>query len=380
MASVRDTFRTRRTKIRKFNMTFAIQLAERGLFPDRLIRMGIRSLLAARRRNVEEVDLTEFANLLRQSPLAVDTDAANRQHYEVPAEFFAIVLGPRLKYSCCLFEQPSTFLAEAEDAMLRLTCERAEIANGMRILELGCGWGSLTLWLAEHYPNCQITAVSNSSRQRQFIAARAAERQLTNIEVITADMRDFASTEQFDRVVSVEMFEHMRNYALLFERVSNWLVPEGKAFVHVFCHRSTPYLFETEGANNWMGRHFFTGGIMPSADLFNCFRDHLHISRQWRVGGLHYWRTCEAWLQNADDQRHQILARFELDLSPREARLQLQRWRMFFMACAELFRYRDGNEWFVEHYLLEPSREFRPRDRDLRASVSRTLQPSPVRH
>lgn len=313
-------------------MTVAIELAERGLLPDRVIRMGIRNLLAARSRNVEEVELAEFVSLLRQSPLAVETAAANRQHYEVPADFFSAVLGPRLKYSCCLFDQPNTTLAEAETAMLRLTCERAEIADGMRILELGCGWGSLTLWLAEHFPHCQITAVSNSSSQRQFIETRAAERQLANVEVVTADMRDFATLEQFDRVVSVEMFEHMRNYALLFERVSSWLSPDGKAFVHVFCHRSAPYLFETEGANNWMGRHFFTGGIMPSADLFHCFRDHLHINRQWRVGGLHYWRTCEEWLQNADCHRQQILTRFERDLSPRDARVQLQRWRMFFMA------------------------------------------------
>ena len=328
------------------------QLAENGLVPDALIRVGIRRLLAKRRSQMHEANLIEFARLLRQSPLAVETDAANQQHYEVPAEFFEAVLGARLKYSCCLFEDRSTTLAQAENVMLRLTCDRAEIEDGMRVLELGCGWGSLTLWIAQHYPSCQITAVSNSSDQRRFIEDRADQLQLPNVEVITADMREFSTTKTFDRIVSVEMFEHMRNYDLLFERVANWLNSGGKAFVHVFCHRGSPYLFETEGTNNWMGRHFFTGGMMPSEDLFSHFGDHMQIEKQWRVSGMHYWRTCEEWLKNADRSRRQILARFRRELSPREVKVSLQRWRMFFMACAELFRYNGGDEWFVAHYLF----------------------------
>ncbi len=329
-----------------------IHLAERGLIPDQLIRVGIRRLLARRLRDSGATSLAEFADLLRQSPLAVETAAANQQHYEVPAEFFEFVLGPRLKYSCCLFEDECTTLDAAEEAMLRRTAARAEIADGMRVLDLGCGWGSLALWLAESYPGCEITAVSNSAGQRRFIEQRASARNLRNVRVITADIRDFQMNQEFDRVISVEMFEHMRNYELLFERVSNWLTPAGKAFVHVFCHRATPYLFETDGAGNWMGRHFFTGGMMPSEELFSHFDEHLQIERQWRVSGSHYWRTCQEWLDNVDRHRHALLALFQRDLTAREAKVRLQRWRMFFLACAELFRYQGGNEWFVAHYLF----------------------------
>ena len=342
-----------------------IELAETGIVPDELIRFGIRRLLAKRLKDVasgycgDHGPIAHFADSLRSSPLAVETDAANDQHYEVPAEFFQKVLGPRLKYSSCSFATPQTTLSEAEDDMLRQTCERAEIENGMRVLELGCGWGSLTLWIAEQCPNCQITAVSNSTSQREFIENRAQSRNITNIQVITADMREFTIDETFDRVVSLEMFEHMRNYELLFQRVSTWLRPNEKAFVHVFCHRDMPYLFETEGAVNWMGRHFFTGGMMPSEDLFSQFHDHLEIERQWRVSGLHYWRTCEAWLRNLDRNRSATLDCFRQNLPIREAKVSLQRWRIFFMACAELFRYRGGDEWFVAHYLFrkvaEPS-------------------------
>ena len=338
----------------------AIDMAETGLLPDALIRIGIRRLLAKRLAALASQDaadrhanIVRFAEDLRQSPLAIATEAANEQHYDVPAEFFAAVLGPRLKYSACYFATPHTSLTEAERVMLRLTCERADIRNGMRILELGCGWGSLTLWLAEHFAQCQITALSNSASQREFIECRARAQGFPNIRVITGDIREFATEQTFDRVVSVEMFEHMRNYELLLHRVSNWLTADGKAFVHVFCHRDVPYLFETEGAANWMGRHFFTGGMMPSEDLFCHFGDHLGIEQQWRVDGLHYARTCEAWLKNLDRHRQAILSRFRQDLSARDARTRLQRWRIFFMACAELFRYHDGKEWFVAHYLFK---------------------------
>ena len=329
-----------------------IELAESGLIPDSLIRLGIRRLLARRLAGKDSKSFDDFVAELRTSPLAVETEAANRQHYEVPAEFFQAVLGPRLKYSACWFESETATLADAESAMLRETCRRAELADGQRVLELGCGWGSLTLWMAEHYPHSQITALSNSSSQARFIRQRADAAGFSNVRVITSDMRDFDTREQFDRIVSVEMFEHMRNYQLLLSRVSRWLADDGLAFVHIFCHRDRPYLFETDGAANWMGRHFFTGGMMPSEHLFAEFAADLTIQQQWRVGGLHYWRTCEAWLQNLDTHRDLVLACFEKELGTVEAKRLLQRWRMFFLACAELFRYRDGQEWFVSHYLF----------------------------
>ena len=338
-------------------MNSLIALAELGILPDGLIRTGIRRLL---RQRLDSIDVDAaavaeraLAEQLRHSPLAIATDEANAQHYEVTPEFFQRVLGPRLKYSSCHFENPGSTLAEAEDAMLELTCQRAAIEDGMQVLELGCGWGSLSLWLAEHYRHSQITALSNSASQREFILARARERGLDNLEVITADMRNFDTRETYDRVVSVEMFEHMRNYELLFEKVASWLNPHGKAFAHVFCHRTTPYLFETAGAGNWMGRHFFTGGTMPSEKLFRQFPRHLQVERQWQVGGLHYWRTCEAWLVNLDRERDRLLDCFGTENDRRTARRCLQRWRMFFMACAELFRCHEGSEWFVAHYLFE---------------------------
>lgn len=334
-----------------------IGLAESGYLPDHLIRIGIRNLLRQRLRfsSDRQQSTEEFAAALCDSPLAIATDAANQQHYEVPAEFFEHVLGPRLKYSCCLIDSLDTSLAQAEEAMLDLTCQRAELRDGQRILELGCGWGSLTLWMAQRFPNSEITAVSNSSSQRQFIEQRARSQQLSNLQVITADMRSFEHLEVYDRVVSVEMFEHMRNYQLLLRRVSNWLHPDGKAFVHIFCHRRTPYLFETAGQSNWMGRHFFTGGMMPSEDLLSKFADDLTITSQHRVNGLHYGRTSEAWLENLDQNHAALQLRFEQDMPRREASRTLQRWRIFFMACSELFRYHDGNEWFVGHYLMTRS-------------------------
>ncbi len=357
-----------------------IDLAERGYIPDRLVRLGIRTLLRRRltceRRSQAAASTdaaVQFAEQLRTSPLAIATDEANLQHYEVPADFFQQMLGPRLKYSACYFADSHTSLADAEEEMLRRSCDHAGIEDGQQILELGCGWGSLTLWLAAHYPKCRITAVSNSASQREFIERRAAAERLSNIHVITADMRTFEIDMTFDRVVSVEMFEHMRNYELLFHKVAGWLKPGGLAFVHVFCHRDRPYLFETEGAANWMGRHFFTGGTMPSEQLFDQFTDDLTIQQQWRINGLHYWRTCEAWLKNVDRNREAILERFSHDLSPQDARRNLQRWRIFLMACAELFRFRQGEEWFVAHYRFQRTeipREAGPRLRTSRSSAS----------
>lgn len=339
----------------------AIDLAERGLIPDFAIRLGIRRLLRLRRATLTSATPNEmlrrvetFAAGLRDEPLAVATADANRQHYEVPTEFFLSALGPRMKYSCCLFTGDDTTLAEAELAMLRQTCDRAQLQDGQRVLELGCGWGSLSLWMAAEYPASEIVAVSNSSTQREYIESQAQAMGWKNLQVITADMRDFQGAGQFDRVVSVEMFEHMRNYQLLLQRVASWLKPDGKAFVHIFCHRDTPYLFESEGRNNWMGRHFFTGGMMPSEDLVQQFDQHLTVEAQWRVNGMHYWRTAEAWLQRLDRHRDALLARFRQDLTAKEASIQLQRWRIFFMACAELFRFEHGDEWFVAHYRMVP--------------------------
>lgn len=337
-----------------------IALAERGWFPDWLVRVGIRQLLRRRIREVYLPDPAQRAQsqsdlraVLGDSPIAIDTSAANEQHYEVPAEFFQHVLGKQLKYSCCYYPRGNESLDEAEEAMLAMTAERAELRDGMRILELGCGWGSLTLWMARRYPGSQITAVSNSHGQRTHIQSRCAALGLRNVQVLTADMRTFDIDDRFDRVVSVEMFEHMRNYRLLLGRISRWLHPHGKLFVHIFSHREAAYLFESRGESDWMSRHFFTGGIMPSDDLLLYFQDHLTIERHWRVSGLHYWRTCEQWLHRQDAQRRQIQEILRGELDDESSQILFRRWRIFFMACAELFRYRGGNEWFVSHYLFQ---------------------------
>lgn len=338
-----------------------IEFSESGWVPNWLIRFGIRRLLRRRLRqlateNRQGIDRERdaFVAQLRTSPLAVSTDAANIQHYEVPAEFFERALGPRLKYSACYFATPAASLVEAEVAMLRKTVERAEIKDGMRVLELGCGWGSFTLWLAENMRGCTILGVTNSRSQREYIQRRANQRGLTNVSVEQADMREFNTEQRFDRVVSIEMFEHMRNYELLLRRVASWLALNGKLFVHIFCHRQMSYLFEADGAANWMGRNFFTGGMMPAVNLLREFSSDLTIERQWSESGVHYQRTCEAWLENLDRHRAAVTERFAQDCPAREARRRVQQWRMFFMACAELFGYHGGDEWFVAHYLLSP--------------------------
>ena len=332
-------------------------LAERGLLPDALLRLGIRRMCAQRLRD-EHVDdpaaaarrNTALISSLRQSPVAIHTDAANRQHYELPPEFFQHCLGTRLKYSSCYYPAGNESLSQAEEAMLALYCERAELADGQDILELGCGWGSLTLWMAQQFPNSRITAVSNSAPQRQFIEARCRERGFDNVAVRTCDVNKLdLSADAFDRCVSIEMFEHMRNYATLLERIGRWLRPGGKLFVHIFCHRTLLYPFETEGADNWMGQHFFTGGLMPAADTLLWFQDALQIEDRWLLDGTHYERTANHWLENQDAQRDTImpiLRKAYGDAAP----LWFQRWRMFWMACAELFGYDQGREWMVAHY------------------------------
>jgi cyclopropane-fatty-acyl-phospholipid synthase len=341
-----------------------IDLCERGLLPDALTRLGIRRLSAQRLREEGANDLeaadARFRRLLdelRQSPIAIETAAANEQHYEVPTRFFELCLGKRLKYSSCYYATGSEDLDTAEEAMLALYGERAELADGQRILELGCGWGSLTLWMAQRYPNARITGVSNSRTQREHILAQAARRGLGNVEIITCDVNRLELPEHgFDRAVSIEMFEHMRNYQHLLGRVSRWLVPGGKLFVHIFCHRSLMYPFETEGEDNWMGRHFFTGGLMPSADTLLHFQDDLSIEQRWLLSGRHYERTANQWLENQDRNRDEVMAVLTEAYGAAEAARWHQRWRMFWMACAELFGYSGGNEWGVAHYRFSTSR------------------------
>lgn len=338
----------------------AIALAEHGLVPDPLLRAGIRHLLRerlaqeARNFSDREAALRAFVARMATDELAPSPQAANRQHYEIPTELFQLVLGRHLKYSSGLWEPGTSTLDDAEAAMLALTCARAELRDGQRLLELGCGWGSLSLWMAARYPRSRIVAVSNSRTQGAYIRARAQERGLENLEVRTADMNVFTPGEgtRFDRIVSVEMFEHLRNWPELFRRVGGWLAPDGRVFVHVFAHRRFAYPFEVDGDHDWMARHFFTGGIMPAHDLAGRIPGPLEVEESWLVPGTHYARTAEAWVDRLDAHRGEALAVLRRDLPPREARRQLERWRLFFLACAELFAYRGGEEWVVSHHRL----------------------------
>ena len=336
-----------------------IDMADKGILPDRLIRLGIRYLdkkrLTQEDRGAPQKQREALEGLIahmNESPIAMNTQEANAQHYEVPASFFKAVLGKHLKYSGCFWPDGVNDLDAAEEAMLALTCKRAEILNGMTILELGCGWGSLSLWMAQHYPKSKIVAVSNSASQREYITAQAAIRNLTNLQVITADMNDFSIDRLFDRVISVEMFEHMRNWSRLLGRINTWLVPTGKLFIHIFTHRKFAYTYETSGKDDWMGRYFFTGGIMPSDDLLFRLQGSLEVERHWQVNGGHYSQTAEAWLANMDDNRMQIMPLMEKTYGQKYAARWFQRWRIFFMACAELWGYHGGREWLVSHYLL----------------------------
>ncbi|MEO0510498.1 MAG: cyclopropane-fatty-acyl-phospholipid synthase family protein [Verrucomicrobiota bacterium] len=333
-------------------MSFVITLAERSLLPDSLIRSGIRKLLAERIISLEEDPKsdTQWIEELDRRPLAEDTAAANEQHYEIPVPYFTTVLGKHLKYSCGYWPETSTKLDESEALMLQLSCERAELANGQRILELGCGWGSLSLWMAEHYPESRITSVSNSHSQREYIESQCRERGLTNLEIITCDINDFKAASEFDRVVSVEMFEHVRNHRQLFGQISDWLKPGGKCFVHIFSNHDQTYLFEARSEKDWMSRYFFTGGIMPSATLLvSAAEGLLHCEDKWKVNGEHYSKTLEAWLVKQDEAKDQVMSTFRKCYGP-DAKLWFQRWRIFYMACSELFAYKGGEEWPVMHY------------------------------
>ena len=350
-----------------------IDWCERGWIPDFAARAGMRQLIA--RRLVDEgsrlgerraARFSKFLAELRASPIAIETRAANSQHYEVPAEFFHLHLGARLKYSCCLYPQGGETLDEAEEKMLALYAERAGLKDGQNVLDLGCGWGSLSLWLAERYPNSRIVGLSNSHGQREFIEAQIRARGLRNLTIVTGNIVDFEmpaellrhgpSTELrtgFDRILTIEMFEHMKNYGLLFAKVARWLQPSGRLFIHVFAHKLLAYHFEIADRSDWMSQYFFTGGTMPSEHLFAHFQDDLKLLEQWWVNGRHYEATANHWLANMDARRDAIMPVFERGYGA-DAAIWFQRWRMFYMAVAELFGYADGEEWGVAHYLLAP--------------------------
>ncbi|MEM7198818.1 MAG: cyclopropane-fatty-acyl-phospholipid synthase family protein [Planctomycetota bacterium] len=336
-------------------------LLDRGILPDRWVRAGIRRRLAGRLREESQGNAaerehrrSEFAAELAQRPIAIATAAANEQHYELPPDFFRLVLGPRLKYSCTFWPTGTASLAASEDAMLELTAERAQLADGQRVLDLGCGWGSLTFWVLEHCPRSQVVAVSNSAVQREFIEGQARQRGFDDrLEVRTADANHLQLEQRFDRIVSIEMFEHMKNYRSLLARLAGMLQADGKLFVHVFSHREHAYDFEVEG--DWIGRYFFTGGTMPSHDLLPRFQEHVTLEDAWELDGTHYERTANAWLAQLDAERAAVLDVLARAYGEIEAPRWLQRWRVFFMACAELWGFAGGSEWQVSHYRFAPA-------------------------
>jgi cyclopropane-fatty-acyl-phospholipid synthase len=337
----------------------ATTLLERDLLPDAVIRAGIRRIIAARLREQARPDAAASAARLRQfaaerieGPIAIDPSAANSQHYEVPAEFYRLVLGRHLKYSSAFWDDQTETLDDAEERMLALSAERAALADGQRILELGCGWGSLALWMARRFPHARIVGVSNSGTQKTWIDDQAGREGLANLRIITADMNAFEAEGQFDRIVSVEMFEHMRNWRALLAKVTRWLVDDGRVFVHIFTHREYAYPYEVRDRSDWMAAYFFTGGIMPADRLLYQFEGDLVVRDHWPLSGVHYQRTAEAWLANMDRREAAVMEVLRAAYGVKDARRWWVRWRVFFMACAELWGWQNGREWLVSHYAL----------------------------
>ena len=335
------------------------KLIEANKVPDFLLRRGIRKLLAQRLADedkggveAQQAHLMALIDQLKASPIAVNTSEANVQHYEVPTQFYQYCLGKNLKYSSGYWNEGVNDIDTSEDDMLELTCQRAELRDRQQVLELGCGWGSLSLFMAAKYPGSTFKVVSNSRTQKQFIDDTAKSRGIKNLEVITADMNAFNIEAQFDRIVSVEMFEHMRNYQLLMQKVASFLKSDGKLFIHIFTHKEYAYLFEVIDDTDWMSKYFFTGGIMPSDDLLFYFNDHLTVEKHWHVSGKHYAKTSEAWLKNMDEHKAEIIPLFEQTYGKDQAIKWWAYWRIFYMACAELWNYKGGNEWIVSHYLF----------------------------
>ena len=336
-----------------------IKLSESQLFPDYLIRFGIRQLLKKRIASLISQDTESnhqhkmnFIEAMNKSTIALVPELANEQHYEVPSKFYDFCLGKQKKYSSCYWTDITKNLNQSESKALELTASHANLKDGQLILELGCGWGSLTLWMAQKYPKSKITAVSNSKSQKVYILNEAKKRKLKNIKVITEDMNIFSSKEKFDRVVSVEMIEHMRNHKKLFKNIASWLKPKGMFFMHIFVHQSQPYLFEVEEDDDWMSQYFFSGGMMPSKDLPLYFQDQMKLISHWDWPGTHYEKTANAWLKNLDNNKTKVLPILKKTYGERDAEMWLQRWRIFFMACAELWGYKEGMEWRVGHYLF----------------------------
>jgi cyclopropane-fatty-acyl-phospholipid synthase len=332
-----------------------IGTAERVPLPDLVIRAAVQRLCsrtATRLASGNAESDAFFADEMAARGIAEHTEEANAQHYEVPAAFFAQVLGPNRKYSSCFYKEPKSTLQEAEEEALRQTVDHAELADGQSILELGCGWGSLSLWMARQFPHSQVMAVSNSRTQREYIEHEAAARGLTNLRVVTADMNEFDPQRQFDRIVSVEMFEHIMNWRELLRRVRSWLNPDGRFFMHVFTHRAGAYLFDRTDRDDWIARHFFTGGVMPSHHLIRQYQDLFEVEKEWRWSGTHYQRTALDWLGNFDSRRDEIEAVLR-DVYGSDTSLWIRRWRWFFLATSGLFGHAAGSEWGVSHYRLK---------------------------